>query len=119
MDESIDASTTPSLTITPSQVKRDIRDFFCRAEPLEKKKPQKKRITSENGRVLALRFPPAKKLKRESSEKSLLAVPGAGVRSSRAKLRLLVSMPLDILYEVSFLLNNNLRTLFNGSYSDI
>lgn len=87
------------------RVKPDIRDYFSKEPSSSVKAPWKMKITSENGRDLALRQAQVKRVKRENTG-DLILESGWSVRASRAKLRLLISVPLDVLFEVRILFAN-------------
>ncbi|KAF9471388.1 hypothetical protein BDN70DRAFT_998639 [Pholiota conissans] len=104
-DASIEASSpTPAenTPLTSSQVnngsqtqKNDAEDTSSKLPPVKKLK-----ITSENGRELALRPVPGRRVKRERTEDAEI-VSARPLRGGRgAKLGLLPSLPLDVLFEI-------------------
>ncbi|KAF8171113.1 hypothetical protein BJ912DRAFT_1066319 [Pholiota molesta] len=100
----------------PTLPTRSIRDYFTRTttradaqhrtsehgETSHEPSAKKIRITAENGRDIALRGVQESKVKRERTEDSVGTSKGARVarRTGRAKLGLLPSVPLDVLFEI-------------------
>jgi hypothetical protein len=100
----------------PTLPTRSIRDYFTRTitpadaqhrtsehgETSYEPSAKKIRITADNGRDIALRGVQESKVKRERTEDSVGTSKGARVarKTGRAKLGLLPSVPLDVLFEV-------------------